>query len=123
MSTVTTPQRIQMRRDRPWKHEHPDSIRVDRATRWGNPFRAGEAVEITEVSTHAITERIVTVRDAAHAVDMFGWWLDGDIQIRWWKRPRPTDAQIQTLAGHPLACWCKPGEPCHADVLWDRANS
>lgn len=26
------------------------------------------------------------------------------------------------LAGLDLACWCKPGEPCHADVLLAIAN-
>lgn len=26
------------------------------------------------------------------------------------------------LAGKNLACWCKPGEPCHADVLLELAN-
>ena len=27
------------------------------------------------------------------------------------------------LAGYNLACWCKPGTPCHADVLVELANS
>ena len=26
------------------------------------------------------------------------------------------------LRGKNLACWCKPGEPCHADVLLEIAN-
>jgi hypothetical protein len=26
------------------------------------------------------------------------------------------------LANKNLACWCKPGEPCHADVLLELAN-
>ena len=26
------------------------------------------------------------------------------------------------LAGKDLACWCKPGDPCHADVLLEIAN-
>jgi hypothetical protein len=26
------------------------------------------------------------------------------------------------LRGRDLACWCKPGEPCHADVLLELAN-
>ena len=26
------------------------------------------------------------------------------------------------LAGHDLACWCKPWEPCHADILLEFAN-
>jgi hypothetical protein len=26
------------------------------------------------------------------------------------------------LKGRDLACWCKPDEPCHADVLLEIAN-
>ena len=26
------------------------------------------------------------------------------------------------LAGRDLACWCKPGDPCHADILLAVAN-
>jgi hypothetical protein len=37
--------------------------------------------------------------------------------------PPPTLDDIRCdLAGKNLACWCKPGEPCHADVLLDLAN-
>lgn len=27
------------------------------------------------------------------------------------------------LRGKNLACWCKPGDPCHCDVLLEIANS
>jgi len=30
---------------------------------------------------------------------------------------------IADLRGHDLACWCKPGTPCHADVLLEIANA
>lgn len=34
-----------------------------------------------------------------------------------------TVAEIRNeLAGRNLACWCKAGDPCHADVLLDLAN-
>jgi hypothetical protein len=36
--------------------------------------------------------------------------------------PPRLDAICCELAGKNLACWCKPGEPCHADVLLDLAN-
>jgi hypothetical protein len=42
----------------------------------------------------------------------------------WRKRlgyPHPMDA-LGELRGKNLACWCKPGEPCHADVLLELAN-
>ena len=33
-------------------------------------------------------------------------------------------ADIRTqLRGKNLACWCKPGDPCHADVLLEMANA
>ncbi|TBZ68002.1 DUF4326 domain-containing protein [Rhizobium leguminosarum bv. viciae] len=27
------------------------------------------------------------------------------------------------MRGFNLACWCKPGEPCHADILLEVANA
>jgi hypothetical protein len=36
------PKRIQMTRQRPWRHEHPDAVIVARPGPWGNPFRVGE---------------------------------------------------------------------------------
>jgi len=30
--------------------------------------------------------------------------------------------RLPLLVGHNLACWCKPGTPCHADVLLELAN-
>lgn len=36
---------------------------------------------------------------------------------------RPTLEDIrENLRGRDLACWCKPGEPCHADILLELAN-
>ncbi|MFZ5773087.1 MAG: DUF4326 domain-containing protein, partial [Thermodesulfobacteriota bacterium] len=29
---------------------------------------------------------------------------------------------LDDLRGKDLACWCKDGEPCHADVLLEMAN-
>lgn len=31
--------------------------------------------------------------------------------------PGLLDAARAELAGRDLACWCNPGDPCHADVL------
>jgi hypothetical protein len=33
-----------------------------------------------------------------------------------------TRAALEELRGKNLACWCKPGAPCHADVLLELAN-
>lgn len=35
----------------------------------------------------------------------------------------PTDRpSLVELRGKDLACWCKPGDPCHADTLLELAN-
>lgn len=33
------PERIQMTRQRPWRALHPNAVRIDRTTKYGNPFR------------------------------------------------------------------------------------
>ncbi|WP_327047272.1 DUF4326 domain-containing protein [Microbispora sp. NBC_01189] len=33
------------------------------------------------------------------------------------KRPELVERARAELAGRNLACWCRPGEPCHVDVL------
>lgn len=34
----------------------------------------------------------------------------------------PARAELAELRGRNLACWCRPGTPCHADVLLELAN-
>lgn len=32
------------------------------------------------------------------------------------------EAALSLLRGKDLACWCKEGAPCHADILLELAN-
>lgn len=32
-------------------------------------------------------------------------------------------AEVRMLHGANLACWCSPGQACHADVLLELANA
>lgn len=106
-----TPRRIHLQRTKGWRMP-PNTVKVDRSTRWGNPFRVGLAVG-AEVA-------IDYLLDAAGAVREFRHWLDDEptvatIQVR---RAPPTREEIRSaLRGKNLACWCGPGAPCHADVL------
>ncbi len=52
----------------------------------------------------------------ALAVEAFRRWIAEEASWAWKGR-----AGID-LRGKNLACWCKPGEPCHADVLLELAN-
>lgn len=72
-------------------------IRVDRATRWGNPFR---------MSSEA--DRLLVVERYRR------WLLFSDDAA-------PLRRDLHTLKGADLMCWCAP-KPCHADVLLALAN-
>lgn len=103
-----SPQRIQLQRARGWRMP-AGTVKVDRSTRYGNPFRIGDD----------------GVPDAAAAVRLFAKLLDRQEELA-----SSTDLfvftkarLVQDLAGRNLACWCRPGEPCHADVLLKVANS
>lgn len=109
------PHRIQLSRAKGWRMP-PNTVKVDRSTRWGNPFTLADA------------------RDAGHfgpdlpafVVDCFAHWLRGD-RSAWMGADSDRAAEniltnLPLLRGKNLACWCPPGQPCHADVLLEIAN-
>lgn len=91
----------------------PNCVKVDRSTKWGNPFIVGvhgtraECVKgfrqlcagylriSADAATIAAQERFL-----AHA-----------------------QAHREDLRGKDLACWCPLTAPCHADVLLEIANA
>jgi len=95
-------ERIQLSRAKGWRKPR-DTMKVDRSTAYGNPWRAGMYKDFT----------------AADAVAYFRRWMAGDLSLR--SAGKPPD--IGLLRGKSLACWCKLGEPCHADVLLELANA
>lgn len=87
---------------------------VTRPGKWGNPFSIDEMME-----KHGLS------RDAAQAkaVALCGEWLHGTLDTALSPGEPPSREAIRAeLAGHNLACWCRPGTPCHADVLIELAN-
>jgi hypothetical protein len=88
--------------------------RITRPGKWGNPFSIADTAA-----------RYGLDRDAAQAkaVALCGAWLRGTLERKLSPGAPPGRAEIRAeLAGHNLACWCKPGTPCHADVLIELAN-
>lgn len=112
------PIRIQLSRAKGWRMP-PNTVKVDRTTIWGNPFTVGDcrAAGFTG-SDAAIAER---------CVEAFRVWLGPMWRANWdgleseQARNRMHD-RLPELRGKNLACWCKPGMPCHADVLLELAN-
>lgn len=102
--------RIQRRRTKGWKLP-VNTIYVGRPSKWGNPFRVGEAHGINGGGgLHAVEPRIV--RDAVMAVELYERWFADWLP----------DETFDELHGKDLACWCPLDQPCHADVLLKRVS-
>ena len=99
------PRRIQLSRAKGWRMP-PNTVKVDRSTIWGNPYRVGEPFYPT----------------AQAAVDRFEAGLTSPPP-----HPESTMGKILSLLpdlrGKNLACWCPLDAPCHADVLLRLANA
>ncbi len=91
-----------------------NTICVTRGTKWGNPWKIG--AKLLCLSGKEASQEIII--DRKRAVRMFRNMLGG-------KSPAAIvcRANIKVkLKGKNLACWCKVGDPCHADVLLEIAN-
>ncbi|WP_408199314.1 DUF4326 domain-containing protein [Paraburkholderia sediminicola] len=101
-------QRIQLKRTKGWRMP-ANAVKVDRSTRWGNPFH-----------THGDGYPM----EASVAVDLFARQMvaGGTVTGRR-NRVTTVDDVRRDLRGKNLACWCPPDAPCHADVLLAIANS
>lgn len=126
------PQRIQLHRTPGWRMP-AGTVKVDRTTRFGNPFTAADhhtgrqAYMLTRHGMHWLPGVDWTRADV---VRMHAEWLEGQI-------PRDADGRalpvppkllplppdLEALRGRDLACWCRLGLPCHADTLLRLANA
>jgi len=87
---MNLPLRIQLSRSKGWRMP-ANTVKVDRGTRWGNPFRPG---------------------------------VDGTVEecLELYRKQVADDPELAMLRGKNLACWCKAGALCHADILLELAN-
>ena len=91
----------------------PNTVKVDRTTKWGNPFKPGQTIIFQGMPRKVI--------DRAHAFLLYR-------ETNRFNSKLITAARSE-LAGKNLACWCpKPHNPtdpdiCHAAFLLEIANS
>lgn len=110
---MSAPVRIQLSRRKGWRMP-PNTVKVCRPGPWGNPFIiTGKRAPGTRLGSGYIA--VPTVEDA---VACYREMLAADGPRAEWMRKHLSD-----LRGKNLACWCKPGDPCHADVLLELANA
>jgi|GEM_PF-504139 len=88
-----------------------EAVHVGRPGSWGNPFVVGK---------HG---------DAPYCMDLYRALLAGILRVgadpdieALERTPRFVAENVDGLHGKNLACWCRPGAPCHADVLIRAAN-
>jgi hypothetical protein len=95
------PQRIQRKRTKGWKM--PEGVvYVGRPTIFGNPFPISADYD---------------------AIAMFERWLAGERGTGGGGLRRiALLSRLSGLRGKDLACWCKEGARCHADILLKLAN-
>ncbi len=101
LAASSEPFRLTLSRTKGWRMP-PNTVKVDRTGKWGNPFCIGPNM---------------TQEDCALNFDML---LSGF-------RRAETEAETdylrmalrdrEELRGKNLACWCKAGTKCHADIL------
>jgi hypothetical protein len=131
------PERIQLRRTKGWRKPE-GAVVVTRPGRWGNPFKVGDVVTPAHLHWGAVTDHAVwvppkgaslyhveggwqdiTVETVEQAVAMYRTYLAQTVGTSGYSLASEAQAY---LAGLDLCCWCRIGDPCHADVLLEVAN-
>jgi len=112
------PVRVQLRRTKGWRMPE-NTVSVARPGRFGNPF----TLEGCRDAGYHGDDTVI----ARRCVEAFRVWL-GPMWRNNWDGDESELKRAALLAGMPalrgknLACWCKPGDPCHADALLELAN-
>lgn len=115
------PERIQLLRLKGWRMP-ANTVKVDRSTNWGNRFAVTACIDVGYADNIHDARRLCVgcFRDWLLKGDLSEWWNGCTEEEResWvWMR-----ANLDTLFGKNLACWCPLDVPCHADVLLEIAN-
>jgi len=91
--------RIQMRRTKGWRK--PDGVvYVGRPSRWGNPF------SVLELGRAEAMRKFRQLFESGAHQEKIAYPI----------------AELASLRGKDLGCWCRPDEACHADILIEFAN-
>jgi len=93
--------RIQRKRERGWR-KPTNAVCVTRGKkcRWGNPFKTADSFKLW-LETGAVSADLLKPTEREELDSRRRWIL----------------ANVASLQGRVLACWCKLGADCHADYL------
>jgi len=118
------PQRIQLSRAKGFNLQAAsrmlnglDAVNCARPGRWGNPYFPGCGLGFGNFDDAMRPAHwpLETPADSVRHFREFARLMEKDEPARFTEHVNP-------LRGKNLACYCKPGDPCHADVLLEIAN-
>jgi len=134
--------RITRQRTKGWRKPE-GAVIVSRPSIWGNPWGIGTpgTLDVT-LDGARVRYKTLIASDGQQVRDAFEKWLRyspfrsdmlpdlyqltdaGRAALRdhLHGRRKLILSEIHTLRGRDLCCFCKPGTPCHADVLMEIAN-
>jgi len=130
---------VRIQRSRQHKQVSPNGlpiVYVGRPSKWGNPFEL-EKVNGGWLVLHIQGERVdecgffkTKLEAQKHAVERLRDYVSflmpaklyGITDEDYKQHEEIFNEFISELKGKNLSCWCKVGEPCHADVLLELAN-
>ena len=110
---VHRPVRVVLSRRKGWRMPE-NTLKVCRPSKYGNPFHVADVLEHYDGNT---------VAAQADCVRSYIQWLADGVTSFCDDGPPSIGEIKRDLAGKNLACWCKKGTPCHADILIDLANA
>ena len=129
--------RIQRKRTKGWRMPE-NTVYVGRGSKYGNPFRVEkipggkwavntsvkDAVQVLTSYGHIeYKEKGMAVNDAIRCFEIYiSPYRHGRPLTQFYAAAGELELIISELKGKNLACWCKDGDTCHADVLLKLAN-
>lgn len=137
---MTAPVRVQLSRRAGWRMPE-NTVKVDRSTRFGNPFVCMRPYGCPKSPIYDHGEEEDGTPSMHCCVETFRLWVEqgirgeesriigkgGGLRAAFMaangnvERTKLVDG-LPKLRGKNLACWCALDAPCHADVLLDLAN-
>lgn len=105
----------------------PDNtVYVGRPGKYGNPFRIGGYFAFGDPFPERAGPFKMAYYEGPADDPRCTLIANAEQAVEWYRRlmkvlpPRP--AFLEALRGKDLACWCRVGSPCHADVLLELVN-
>lgn len=96
----------------------PNTVKVTRPGKWGNPFKVGSSTsDLPFMVVSRMKGELEETVSQSRAVEAFEIWTSSCYDGK-----RLAEFARIALSGRNLACFCKLGAPCHADVLLALAN-